>query len=211
MFTRYLVAMVVGAAGVLLAAACGQDPEGPPSETKDDGDFGSDPDVGGNIGGVSSEPNWSFSPPSSAASDGDSAGDPDPDPGTSSDRGGALVGGYAPGNRVRVPCGRPPETCEEKCDRDFESYSGNCSLRQSAAERRRCQGKVIEEYASCKEGCAEEARKKTCLDMYEDCISRGPPCTKEHDYNYVMCSRCMDNCRNGAPYKFKQCKQCGFE
>jgi hypothetical protein len=215
-------AVIVSLACSLLAASCGSpgpETEGtgggaPTLETKDDSDFGSDPDVGGSIGSVPSEPNWSWSPPSCAASDGDSAGDQDPDPGTSSDRGGALAGGYAPGNRVHAPCGRPPATCEEKCDRDFEVESGNCSRRLSAAERRRCQGKVLEEYASCREDCAKEAKKKTCLDMYVDCTDRKyPPCNKRFGKTHrILCYYCMHDCENNdRRYKFKQCTECGFE
>ncbi len=99
----------------MLAASCAQSTESPTTEspaieTKDDeGDFGSDPDIGGSVGG---DPDWSWLPPTCDATTGE-VGDSDPDPDTG-DVGGAPVGGYSASGRVRSPGIQPATPLRQK-------------------------------------------------------------------------------------------------
>jgi len=59
-------------------------------------------------------------------------------------------------------------------------------------------------------GCSP-SHLRTCTDMYEDCRDRKyAPCNKKWRSGVTMCEICRENCQNNDPYKFKQCRQCGF-
>jgi hypothetical protein len=91
--TYFASASLVALLGGLLVTSCVESPESPviespPMETKDDGDpdvgIGTDPDVGGSIGGSGEgDPAYSWSPPSGTPTEGN-VGDSEPNPNTSS-------------------------------------------------------------------------------------------------------------------------------
>ena len=94
-----------------------------------------------------------------------------------------------------------------KCNADYEEAAAVCKGMGDDAQRKACQDRVYARYESCRKDC-EHKTQKTCTDMYEDCVSRNyPPCNKKFEKEKTtMCKICQ----SGAPYKFKQCKQCGF-
>jgi hypothetical protein len=52
--------------------------------------------------------------------------------------------------------------------------------------------------------------QEMCLDMFDKCESKGYPCTKKVEGKGTMCDICQRNCLNEDPYRFDQCRQCGF-
>jgi hypothetical protein len=211
--------LVLGFSSTLLAGACAQRPptESPPIETQDDdGDFGSDPEVGGSVGSdpevggsVGGDPAYSWSPPSGTPSEGD-VGDSEPDPSAGSSGGDPPAWGYSPGNPIVSPGRQPAEPCDAKCEADYQDAAVTCGRMEDQARRRACQDSAYARYKSCRKDC--RSAQKTCTDMFDDCWDRKYwPCNKWLKKEGIsLCEMCRRNCEKEEPYKYKQCKQCGF-
>jgi hypothetical protein len=49
---------------------------------------------------------------------------------------------------------------------------------------------------------------RSCTDMYEGCEDKKGRCTREIDEGKTLCAFCLDDCRSGRPYKYRECYGC---
>lgn len=107
-------------------------------------------------------------------------------------------------------CNIVPQTpCYEKCLADYEASAGKCGEIANEAQKKTCQDAAYAAYKACRDSCQQQ--QKTCTDMYVDCQSRGDPCTRIVEGRKTLCAACQDDCLSDRPYKFKDCRKCGFE
>jgi hypothetical protein len=156
-------AIVVSLWCSILATSCvSQRPEAegtaggaPAIETKDDDNYGGDPDVGGSIGSDPSEPNYSWSPPSPAPSDGDAAGDQDPD--SSSDIGSEppVTGSPQWDNDLPPPPPLPTGACEDRCYEVYLDDIAECKRRfpRDKMARKECYAQAQVKHGECRKNC----------------------------------------------------------
>lgn len=131
------------------------------------------------------------------------------------DVGDGVGGGWAapprqPQDAPPPDCLSVPQTpCEEKCLSDYKTAAGTCGNIENEAQRNTCRDTAYASYKTCRANC--QLATKSCTDMYEACQDKGKPCTREIDPGKTLCAFCLDDCQANRPYKYSECRSCGFE
>lgn len=107
----------------------------------------------------------------------------------------------------------PQGPCYQKCLADYESAAAACGKIANDAERSACQDAAYAAYNACRGRCKqqEDDHKDKCVEMYDTCMDKGDPCTKQVEHKKTLCAFCLSNCIAKEPYKYSECYQCGFE
>ncbi|MFT3766697.1 MAG: hypothetical protein QM820_14455 [Minicystis sp.] len=113
---------------------------------------------------------------------------------------------------VPNPCIAPQDSCNEKCEAQYDEAAAACSKEQIEAQRKACQDGAYTAYKNCRADCLS----KTCTDMFDACQDIGGGCTKGYPgcdkYGQSSCGTCFKACKSGASYPPAcRCHECGFE